>query len=99
MPALTRAFTTGNPDILVATPGRLVHLLMEAKDFSLGKVEVLVFDEADRLFEMGFAAQLADIMARTPPHRQTLLFSATMPRGWVVASLWGWVRTGRQAGD
>jgi len=70
----------GNPDILVATPGRLAHLLVEAADFSLSKIEFLVFDEADRLFEMGFQAQLSDIMAKTPANRQTLLFSATMPK-------------------
>jgi len=71
----------GNPDVIVATPGRLAHLLVEAADFNLNKVDVLVFDEADRLFEMGFQAQLADIMSRTPETRQTLLFSATMPKG------------------
>jgi superfamily II DNA/RNA helicase len=41
-----------NPDIIVAAPGRLVHLLLEVRDFSLKAVEYLVFDEADRLFEV-----------------------------------------------
>ena len=58
-------------------PG-VVHLL-EVSDFKLDRIEVLVFDEADRLFEMGFAAQLHDIIRRCPESRQTLLFSATMP--------------------
>ena len=69
-----------NPDILVSTPGRLLHLLMEIDDFTLDLAEVIVFDEADRLFEMGFKAQLHDILERMPPARQTMLFSATLPR-------------------
>ena len=68
-----------SPDAVVCTPGRLAHLLEEVSDFKLGHIEVLVFDEADRLFEMGFAAQLHDIIRRCPESRQTLLFSATMP--------------------
>jgi ATP-dependent RNA helicase DDX54/DBP10 len=70
-----------HPDVVVATPGRLAHLLVETKDdFSLGKVEMFVIDEADRVFEMGFAAQLHEIISRTPDSKQTLLFSATMPK-------------------
>jgi len=68
-----------HPDVLIATPGRLVHHLLEVK-FSLKNVEYLVYDEADRLFEMGFAGQIHDIMARMSTQRQTLLFSATMPK-------------------
>ena len=68
-----------NPDVLVATPGRLLHLLTEVKGLSLKTVTVVVFDEADRLFEMGFAAQLRQLLAALPPSRQALLFSATMP--------------------
>lgn len=49
-------------------------------DLSLTSVEYVVFDEADRLFEMGFAEQLQDIIGRLPECRQTLLFSATLPR-------------------
>ena len=49
-------------------------------DLSLSSVEYVVFDEADRLFEMGFAAQLHDIVKQFPESRQTLLFSATLPR-------------------
>ena len=46
----------------------------------LAAVQYVVFDEADRLFEMGFADQLQDIIQRLPESRQTLLFSATLPR-------------------
>ncbi|KAL1919732.1 uncharacterized protein VTP21DRAFT_1663 [Calcarisporiella thermophila] len=69
----------GNPDILIATPGRLLHLIVEM-DLDLRSVEYIVFDEADRLFEMGFAVQLHEILHRLPPSRQTLLFSATLPK-------------------
>jgi ATP-dependent RNA helicase DDX54/DBP10 len=69
-----------NPDILIATPGRLMHHLSEVDDLSLRTVEYAVFDEADRLFEMGFAEQLQQILARMNDTRQTLLFSATLPR-------------------
>lgn len=71
---------SANPDIIIATPGRLMHLLLEVPEFSLGKTEVLVFDEADRLFEMGFAEQLHEILTKVPDSRQTMLFSATMPK-------------------
>jgi len=70
---------SNNPDILVSTPGRLVHLLAEVRDLSLKRTEVLVVDEADRLFEMGFALQLKEIWNKLPEQRQTVLFSATMP--------------------
>ena len=69
-----------SPDIIVAAPGRLVHLLLEVREFSLKTVQYLVFDEADRLFEMGFGPQINALLRHMPdPARQTLLFSATMP--------------------
>ncbi|KAK3910911.1 ATP-dependent RNA helicase DDX54 [Frankliniella fusca] len=69
----------GNPDIIVATPGRFLHLCVEM-DLKLDLVQYVVFDEADRLFEMGFGEQMNDILARLPDSRQTLLFSATLPK-------------------
>jgi len=69
-----------NPDILIASPGRLLHLLVEMEIKCLDSVEYVVFDEADRLFEMGFAEQLNEIIKRLPGSRQTVLFSATLPK-------------------
>ena len=60
---------TYNPDIIIATPGRLMHHLMEVSTFSLSMVEMMVFDEADRLFEMGFADQIHEIMTRVPSNK------------------------------
>jgi superfamily II DNA/RNA helicase len=64
--------------VLIATPGRLVDHLNRGY-VSLSKTEILVLDEADRMLDMGFAPQLAQILRFLPKTRQTLLFSATMP--------------------
>jgi len=66
------------PDVVVATPGRLIDHL-ERGSVSLGGIRVLVLDEADRMLDMGFAPQVEAILARVPIDRQTLCFSATMP--------------------
>ncbi|KAJ5900513.1 ATP-dependent RNA helicase dbp10 [Penicillium subrubescens] len=76
------AMMAGNPDIVIATPGRFLHLKVEM-DLDLSSIRYVVFDEADRLFEMGFAAQLTEILHGLPSHRQTLLFSATLPKSLV----------------
>ena len=66
-------------DVLVACPGRLLDL-MTSKHVRLDKIEHLVIDEADRMFDMGFMRDVKKIVAATPAAtRQTLLFSATMP--------------------
>ena len=72
----------GNPDIVIATPGRFLHLKVEM-GLDLLSIKYVVFDEADRLFEMGFAAQLTEILHGLPTTRQTLLFSATLPKSLV----------------
>lgn len=71
-----------NPDIVIATPGRFLHLKVEM-GLDLSSICYVVFDEADRLFEMGFATQLTEILHALPQSRQTLLFSATLPKSLV----------------
>jgi ATP-dependent RNA helicase RhlE len=65
-------------DIVVACPGRLIDL-MDKGIVDLKRIEVLVLDEADRMFDMGFLPDVRNILKRLPVERQTLLFSATMP--------------------
>lgn len=66
-----------NPDIIVATPGRLNDHI-KRKTVKLDKIKMLVLDEADMMFDMGFAPQVNEILKAVPTDRQTLLFSATM---------------------
>ncbi len=65
-------------EIAVACPGRLLDL-MGQKVVNLSRIEILVIDEADRMFDMGFLPDIRRILAALPTSRQTLLFSATMP--------------------
>jgi len=66
-----------NPEILVATPGRLIDHMDSGKiDFS--QLQILVLDEADRMLDMGFIEDIEKIVAATPESRQTMLFSATL---------------------
>src|SRR5262249_19493405 len=78
MGAQVRALLSG-VDVLVATPGRLLDLV-RCNALRLSQVEVLVLDEADRMLDMGFIHDIRKIVAKIPAQRQTLLFSATMPR-------------------
>ncbi|MDA0709996.1 MAG: DEAD/DEAH box helicase, partial [bacterium] len=66
-----------HPDILVATPGRLLDLYNQGH-VHLEQIETLVLDEADRMLDMGFLPDVKKIVSKLPTQRQTLLFSATM---------------------
>lgn len=66
------------PDIVVATPGRVVDHLLNSPGWGLEDVEILVLDECDRLLDLGFADQVTAVLERVPRQRQTLLFSATL---------------------
>jgi ATP-dependent RNA helicase RhlE len=66
------------PDILVATPGRLLDHMWNGT-VNLLPIKILVLDEADRMLDMGFAPQINQIITALPDERQTLLFSATLP--------------------
>jgi ATP-dependent RNA helicase RhlE len=69
----------GGVDVLVATPGRLLDLVQQ-RALLLDRIEVFVLDEADRMLDMGFIHDIRRIVAKLPARRQTLFFSATMPR-------------------
>lgn len=66
------------PDILIATPGRLIDHINNSPSFTLSALDILVIDEADRMLEVGFEAELNEIIKACPRQRQTMLFSATM---------------------
>ena len=66
-------------DILVATPGRLLDHLGQ-KTVNLSQIEILVLDECDRMLDMGFIHDIRKILAKLPPSRQTLMFSATFSK-------------------
>jgi len=68
-----------NPRVLIATPGRLNDHL-EQRTVTLKEVNILVLDEADRMLDMGFKPQIDRILTHVPKKRQTMLFSATMPK-------------------
>ena len=68
-----------NPRIIIATPGRLMDHI-ERRTIKLSNVEVFILDEADRMLDMGFVPDIKKIMKSIPKNRQTMLFSATMPK-------------------
>ncbi|KAH7171118.1 Pre-mRNA-processing ATP-dependent RNA helicase PRP5 [Dactylonectria macrodidyma] len=69
-------------EVVVCTPGRMIDLLAanQGRVTNLKRVSYVVLDEADRMFDMGFEPQVMKIFANMRPDRQTILFSATMPR-------------------
>jgi len=73
-----RALKNG-PQVIVATPGRLIDHI-ERKTIRLNHIKMVVLDEADEMLNMGFVEDIERILAETPKEKQTMLFSATMPR-------------------
>ena len=74
------ALLASQPDVIVATPGRLAHHLTEIPDFTLQSCSMLILDEADRLLEMGLAQQIRQIAKSVAPTSQKILLSATLPK-------------------
>ncbi|CAN1801557.1 DEAD-box ATP-dependent RNA helicase 28 [Linum perenne] len=66
------------PDIVVATPGRMIDHLRNSMSVDLDDLAVMILDEADRLLELGFSAEIQELVRLCPKRRQTMLFSATM---------------------
>ena len=71
-----------NPHVIIGTPGRIIDHIGQ-RTLNLSDIKILVLDEADRMFDMGFAPQINKILQVVPKDRQTMLFSATMPDGIV----------------
>ncbi len=67
-----------SPDIIVATPGRLIDHLRNSQSVDVDGLEILILDEADRLLDMGFCDELEELVRLCPRSRQTMLFSATL---------------------
>ncbi|MBT4121248.1 MAG: DEAD/DEAH box helicase [Candidatus Magasanikbacteria bacterium] len=68
-----------NPHIVIATPGRLMDLI-DQRAYSLKNVNIITLDEGDRMLDMGFLPEIKKILSAIRPDRQTMLFSATMPK-------------------
>ncbi len=68
-----------NPHVVIATPGRLVDLMNQG-EYTLNNVSIITLDEADRMLDVGFLPQIKRILQTAPKERQTMLFSASMPK-------------------
>ncbi|MDO8499725.1 MAG: DEAD/DEAH box helicase [bacterium] len=68
-----------NPHVIISTPGRLLDHINQ-KNVALHRMKIVVLDEADRMFDIGFMNDIKKILNATPKERQTLMFSATMPK-------------------
>ncbi|XXG81928.1 hypothetical protein AAC387_Pa09g2457 [Persea americana] len=66
------------PDIVVATPGRMIEHLHNSQSVGLEDLAVLILDEADRLLELSFSAEIRELVCLCPERKQTMLFSATV---------------------
>ena len=66
------------PEIVIATPGRILDLVKNSKNIDLDNIDVVVFDEADKLLELGFEVEILELCKSINPNRQTLMFSATL---------------------
>jgi ATP-dependent RNA helicase RhlE len=85
-----RDMIADGPDVLVATPGRLLDFL-EDGTIKLDTIQYLVLDEVDRMLDMGFLPQVRRIIDKVPKKRQTFFFSATLPPE--IATMTSWVLT------
>lgn len=69
------------PDLVISTPGRLIDILSNSKNIDLDDLEMLIFDEADKLLDLGFKNEIEEIVSLVNNKRQTMLFSATLDKG------------------
>ena len=72
-----------NPKVIIGTPGRINDHLSKRKSLKLANTHYLVLDETDRMLDMGFGIQIDEILTHMPAERQTVMFSATLPKGIV----------------
>jgi ATP-dependent RNA helicase DDX27 len=69
-----------NPEVVIGTPGRIIDVLMNSRSVGIENLEVLVFDEADKLLELGFESEIKEIIKHCNEEVQTVMFSATIDK-------------------